>query len=76
MRAVAGSSRSTRTAKATNRQLQYHKMANFFELLGFDSNDMADAMPEKIVQVGLPQWCAACMTVEQLQVAVGCRQLA
>jgi hypothetical protein len=26
-------------------------MANFFELLGFDSNDMADAMPEKIVQV-------------------------
>lgn len=27
-------------------------MANFFELLGFDSNDMADAMPEKIVQVG------------------------
>jgi hypothetical protein len=25
-------------------------MANFFELLGFDSNDMADAMPEKIVQ--------------------------
>lgn len=45
-------------------------MANFFELLGFDSNDMADAMPEKIVQVGL-QWSAACMTVEQLQVAVG-----
>lgn len=30
-------------------------MANFFELLGFDSNDMADAMPEKIVQVGTGQ---------------------
>jgi hypothetical protein len=51
-------------------------MANFFELLGFDSNDMADAMPEKIVQVGLPQWSAAFMTVEQLQVAVGCRHMA
>jgi hypothetical protein len=46
-------------------------MANFFELLGFDSNDMADAMPEKIVQVGFPKWSAAVMTVEQLRVAVG-----
>lgn len=70
MRAVAGSS-SRRTAKATNRQGQYHDMANFFELLGFDSNDMADAMPEKIVQVGFPKWSAAVMTVEQLRVAVG-----
>lgn len=33
-------------------------MANFFELLGFDSNDMADAMPEKIVQVGTAAYLA------------------
>jgi hypothetical protein len=33
-------------------------MANFFELLGFTSDEMADTMPEKIVQVRNRSRCA------------------
>jgi hypothetical protein len=45
-------------------------MANFFELLGFDSNDMADAMPEKIVQVRPPILCCFWLQVVVVGAAI------